>query len=52
MDADDLRRIAQDLDAVFVATGAYKNMPLGIPGENLEGVMTGISFLGTGAYQP
>ncbi|HNQ50244.1 MAG TPA: FAD-dependent oxidoreductase [Candidatus Omnitrophota bacterium] len=45
VDADDLRRIAQDHDAVFVATGAYKNMPLGIPGENLEGVMTGISFL-------
>ncbi|MFA5099335.1 MAG: FAD-dependent oxidoreductase [Candidatus Omnitrophota bacterium] len=45
VDAEGLRRIAQDHDAVFVATGAYKNMPLGIPGENLEGVMTGISFL-------
>jgi NADH-quinone oxidoreductase subunit F len=45
IDAEALRRINRDFDAVFIATGAYKNMPLGLPGENLEGVMTGISFL-------
>jgi NADPH-dependent glutamate synthase beta subunit-like oxidoreductase len=45
VDADALRKISGDFDAVFIAAGAYKNMPLGIPGENLKGVMTGISFL-------
>jgi len=45
IDADGLRRITKANDAVFIATGAYKNMPLGIPGESLEGVMTGISYL-------
>jgi NADPH-dependent glutamate synthase beta subunit-like oxidoreductase len=32
-------------DAVFVATGAHKPLSLGIPGENLEGVYSGIVFL-------
>ncbi len=31
--------------ALFVATGAYKNMSLGIPGENSRGVQSGIHFL-------
>ena len=32
-------------DAVFLATGAYKNMKLGIPGEELTGVLSGTAFL-------
>jgi NADH-quinone oxidoreductase subunit F len=31
--------------AVFLATGAYKNMGLGIPGEGIKGVLSGTAFL-------
>lgn len=31
--------------AVFLATGAHKDRKLGIPGENLKGVIPGLSFL-------
>ena len=32
-------------DAIFVATGALKSTPLGIPGEDLEGVVDALAFL-------
>jgi NADPH-dependent glutamate synthase beta subunit-like oxidoreductase len=32
-------------DAVFVAAGAWKNLPLKVPGENAQGVMSGLEFL-------
>ena len=32
-------------DAVFVAAGAWKNLPLKIPGEDAAGVMSGLEFL-------
>ncbi|MCX5698468.1 MAG: FAD-dependent oxidoreductase [Candidatus Omnitrophica bacterium] len=43
--AQKLQNIIKDSDAVFLATGAYKNMNLGIPGEDLEGVLSGTAFL-------
>lgn len=36
---------AQGYRAVFVATGAHKSQPLGVPGEDLEGVMSAVDFL-------
>ena len=36
---------SKNFDAVFLATGADKNMPLNIEGENLEGVLSGVEFL-------
>lgn len=39
---EDLRR---DFGAVFLALGAHRGLSLQIPGENLTGVMDGISFL-------
>ena len=32
-------------DAIFVATGAHKSTPLGIPGEDLPGVVDALAFL-------
>jgi len=32
-------------DAVFLATGAHRTRPLRLPGEDLEGVFTGLDFL-------
>ena len=34
-----------DYKAIFIATGAHKSKRLNIPGEDLEGVMDGLSFL-------
>ncbi len=42
----DLDKKIKDSDAVFLATGAYKSMKLGIPGEDLRGVLSGTAFLG------
>lgn len=39
----DLHR--QGYNAVFVATGAHKNVRLEIPGEELEGVISGVEYL-------
>lgn len=39
---DDLK---SDYDAIFVAIGAHKDQKLGIPGEDLQGVMPGAEFL-------
>jgi NADPH-dependent glutamate synthase beta subunit-like oxidoreductase len=35
----------QSYHAVFVATGAQKSVPLGVPGEDLAGIVSGTSFL-------
>ncbi|MFZ5633323.1 MAG: NADH-quinone oxidoreductase subunit NuoF [Bacillota bacterium] len=35
----------QGFDAVFIALGAHEDQKLGIPGEELEGVVPGIEFL-------
>lgn len=38
-------QLRKDYDAVFVAVGAHKDQKLGIPGEELEGVVSGVEFL-------
>ena len=43
--AQNLQDKIKKSDAVFLATGAYKNMSLGIPGEDLAGVFSGTAFL-------
>ena len=35
----------QGYEATFVATGAHKNNPMGVEGEDLEGVIPGVEFL-------
>jgi heterodisulfide reductase subunit A len=40
---EDLRR--QGYQAIFIATGAHRGIPLGVPGEDLEGVVQGVDFL-------
>jgi len=40
-----LASLRRDHDAVFVAVGAHKGMPLGVPGEDLKGVQHGAEFL-------
>jgi len=37
--------ILEDFAAVFIATGAYKGQSLGIPGEDLHGVVQALPFL-------
>ncbi len=43
--AAELGRISREYDAVFLATGAYKNMSLNIPGEEFKGVYSATAFL-------
>ncbi|MFA5287401.1 MAG: FAD-dependent oxidoreductase, partial [Candidatus Omnitrophota bacterium] len=45
IDSKKLSSIEKKSDAVFLATGAYKEMPLNIPGETLKGVWSGVTFL-------
>jgi len=45
VDTQKLRSLERSSDALFVATGAYKEVPLNIPGEHLEGVWSGVDFL-------
>jgi len=40
---DDL--FAQGFKAVFIATGSWKSMPMGIPGEDAEGVLQSLEYL-------
>jgi len=40
-----LEELGKEYDAVFLATGAHRNPRLGIPGEELEGVMPALDFL-------
>lgn len=37
--------LQQGYEAVFIATGAHRSMKLGIPGEELQGVLHGIEYL-------
>ena len=41
----DFETIKENSDAVFIATGAPLPQRIGVPGENLQGVVHGISFL-------
>lgn len=41
----DLDRLLSEYDAVFVGLGTHKSKRLGIPGENLDGVLTALRFL-------
>ncbi|MCS6935967.1 MAG: NAD(P)-binding protein [Candidatus Bipolaricaulota bacterium] len=41
----DLERLWASYDALFIATGAYRSRPLGIPGEELPGVLAGLDVL-------
>jgi len=45
VDAKKLSSITDSVDAVLLSTGAYKEMPLNIPGETLKGVYSGVHFL-------
>jgi len=40
---DDLKK--EGYGAIFIAIGAHKDQALGIPGEELEGVVSGVAFL-------
>ena len=37
--------LIKGFDAVFISAGAWKSLPLGIPGEKAAGVMSGLEFL-------
>jgi NADPH-dependent glutamate synthase beta subunit-like oxidoreductase len=37
--------LCQEYDAVFISVGAHKDKKLAIPGEDLEGVLSGVSLL-------
>ncbi|MGD2094242.1 MAG: NAD(P)-binding protein [Phycisphaerales bacterium] len=40
-----IEKLREDYDAVFVSVGVQKGRPLGIEGENNDGVMQGVDFL-------
>ena len=40
-----INSLMQDYDALFVATGAHKSLPLGVPGEEMDGVVSGTAVL-------
>jgi NADH-quinone oxidoreductase subunit F len=40
-----MERLQKDYDAVFVAVGAHKSLPIRIPGDDLPGVRGGAEFL-------
>ena len=40
-----LDQLSQEYDAVFTAVGAHESMKLNVPGEDLEGVLHGVTFL-------
>jgi len=37
--------VNKDFDYIFLASGAHKSQPMGVPGENLKGVFGGVEFL-------
>jgi NADPH-dependent glutamate synthase beta subunit-like oxidoreductase len=41
----DLERLKKEFDAVFISIGTHKSKRLGIPGEDLDGVYTALTFL-------
>ncbi len=38
-------QVSKDFDYIFLAPGAHKSQPMGVPGENLKGVYGGVEFL-------
>jgi glutamate synthase (NADPH/NADH) small chain len=40
-----VEELLKDYDAVLSATGCYRSIPLGIPGEDLPGVHSGLEFM-------
>ena len=38
-------QVSKDFDYIFLAPGAQKSQPMGVPGENLNGVYGGVEFL-------
>jgi glutamate synthase (NADPH) small chain len=40
-----VEELLRDFDAVLLAAGCYKSMPLRVPGENLTGVHPGLEFM-------
>jgi len=38
-------QVNKDFDYIFLASGAHKSQPMGVPGENLNGVYGGVEFL-------
>ena len=46
----DIKRIKKDFHSVILATGTWSDRMLGVPGEDLEGVEGGLSFL-SGFYR-
>ncbi|HVO66848.1 MAG TPA: NADH-quinone oxidoreductase subunit NuoF [Syntrophales bacterium] len=38
-------QVNKDFDYIFLATGAHKSQPMGVPGEDLKGVYGGVEFL-------
>ncbi|HEX7534717.1 MAG TPA: FAD-dependent oxidoreductase, partial [Syntrophales bacterium] len=38
-------QVGKDFDYIFLAPGAQKSQPMGVPGENLKGVFGGVEFL-------
>jgi heterodisulfide reductase subunit A2 len=43
--SDELWDLKKEYDAVFLATGAHKDMPINIGEQNIEGVISGVEFL-------
>jgi len=41
----EFKKIVDDYDAVFIATGAHKSRSMGVPGEDLDGVMHAVELL-------
>ncbi|MDD5658785.1 MAG: FAD-dependent oxidoreductase, partial [Actinomycetota bacterium] len=44
-DTDEIWKLKENYDAVFLATGAHKNMPINLGEENIDGVISGVEFL-------
>ena len=40
-----IQKLRNDNEAVFIAAGAHKSRKLGIPGEQINGVLHGVEFL-------
>ncbi len=45
IDRDRFLELHQSVDAIYIAVGAQKPLPLGIPGEDAEGVIDQLTFL-------
>ncbi len=45
LEGEEARKELEEYDAVFLATGAHKGRPLGVPGEDGPGVLPGLEFL-------